>query len=160
MGAVMRFVGSMLFAAFGLVQLFIGFGGIEVMWGQGWAWAALVAAVLFRFTIPILVGIYLYTTEAWGWPWYGAVLFAMPVLALMVPGIVAGVLGALRPSRHEAAAMPTPIQRGLHSEAIFAADILDEPSPAAADLIATLDDVAKDGTCSVEPGRNRATEKP
>jgi hypothetical protein len=53
MNAVFGIAGFLAFLAFGLAQLAAGFAGIEHGLGAGWAWGALITALMFRFTLPI-----------------------------------------------------------------------------------------------------------
>lgn len=80
---------------FGLFQLVAGFAGIEHEFGRGWAWAALIA-FFFRFSLPMVYGTFVAMTDLWHLHWFWALLIAAPGLALMIPGIVAAVIGAVR----------------------------------------------------------------
>ena len=71
--------------AYGLFMLAVGTLGIEEAFGSGWATAALVFALLFRFTLPIMVGAFLWATSAWGWHWFIALIFVSPSLLIMIP---------------------------------------------------------------------------
>lgn len=84
---------------YGLVQIYAGWIGIEHHWGSGWAITALVAALVFRFSLPLTVGSFFCAMNVWGWHWLGALLFAAPGLAfmvLMIPGALASLMGNLR----------------------------------------------------------------
>src|SRR3546814_2256966 len=50
---------AILFFGFGLLQLAAGWAGIEHSFGWGWGVAAAIAALFFRFTLPIAVGAFL-----------------------------------------------------------------------------------------------------
>ena len=76
---------AILFFGFGLLQFAAGWAGIEHSFGWGWGIAAVVAAVFFRFTIPIAVGAFLCANNIWGWSWFFSLLFAAPALLFMVP---------------------------------------------------------------------------
>jgi hypothetical protein len=80
------------FICFGLLQLACGFWGIEDAAGKVWAWLSLIAAVSFRFTIPITVGVFLCATNVFHWDWWWAALFAAPGLIFIVPGILVSIL--------------------------------------------------------------------
>jgi len=87
---------AILFFGFGLLQLAAGWAGIEDSFGWGWGIAAVVAAVFFRFTIPITVGAFLCAKNIWDWHWVFALLFALPGLLFMIPAFFASLLGAVR----------------------------------------------------------------
>jgi hypothetical protein len=80
------------FVIYGLSQMYAGFVGIESYADNGWAYAALAAALFARFTLPLTVGCYYAAEHVWGWHWSLALLFAAPGLAfnlLMLPGLAA-----------------------------------------------------------------------
>ena len=80
------------FVIYGLSQMYAGFVGIETYAGIGWAYAALGAALVARFTLPLTVGCFYAAEHVWGWHWSLALLFAAPGLAfnlLMLPGVAA-----------------------------------------------------------------------
>lgn len=83
------------FVIYGLSQMYAGFVGIESYAGNGYAYAALAAALFARFTLPLTVGCYYAAEHVWGWHWSLALLFAAPGLAfnlLMLPGLAANAL--------------------------------------------------------------------
>lgn len=86
--------GIILFFAFGAFQLVIGYMGIEDTIGTGWAIAALVCALAFRFTLPIVVGVYFGVVEVLEWHWLLGLLIAAPGILFMIPSIA---LVALEP---------------------------------------------------------------
>lgn len=91
--------GGLLFLAFmgfGLLQLGAGWAGIEDAWGWGWGLAAVIAALAFRFTIPIVLGAFICANNLWEWHWFFALLFALPGLLFMIPALFASALGALK----------------------------------------------------------------
>lgn len=77
---------------FGIAQLVAGFAGIEGGIGVIWAWIALIAALMFRFTLPITIGAFFGAMNVWGWHWALAALFAAPGLAFIIPGALVSVL--------------------------------------------------------------------
>ena len=87
------------FFAFGLFQMFVGYKGIALGLGSGWAWGAVFAAVVLRFTLPITIGAFYGAMHLWGWHWYWAALFAAPGLLYMVPGMVALLVSFLGDKR-------------------------------------------------------------
>lgn len=87
---------AILMMAFGLLQIGAGWLGIAHSFGSGWAVAAVVAAIFFRFTIPIVVGAFLCAKNIWDWHWILAALFAAPGLLFMVPAVFASIIGAVK----------------------------------------------------------------
>lgn len=96
MSTVLGIVGFLAFMAFGIVQLAAGFAGIEHGLGSFWAWAALIAAVPFRFTLPITIGAFFGAMNVWGWHWALAALFAAPGLLLVIPGVLASLFSLVK----------------------------------------------------------------
>ncbi len=88
-----------LFVVYGVAQIYAGFLGIEHHLGAIWAWLAIVASLLFRFTLPITVGAFFGAMNVWGWPWPLAAVFAAPGLLLIIPGAMAAILAVARGQR-------------------------------------------------------------
>lgn len=79
---------------YGIAQIWAGYIGIDHHLGAGWAIGAVVVTFLFRFSLPITIGSFFGAMNVWGWPWYGALIFAAPGLAfmaLMIPGALASL---------------------------------------------------------------------
>jgi len=87
---------AILVSGFGLIQMGAGWAGIESSFGWGWGVAAMVAAIFFRFTIPIAVGAFLCAKNIWDWHWFFAVLFAAPALLFMIPAFFASLLQSVK----------------------------------------------------------------
>lgn len=85
--------------AFGIAQLSIGFLGIEHHLGSLWAWLSLGAAVLFKFTLPVTIGVFFGAMNILGWHWFFALIFALPGLLVMVPGVFATILSLVMDQR-------------------------------------------------------------
>lgn len=84
-----------LITVYGLAQLRAGFVGIDHHLGTNWAWCAVAAAFIFRFSLRITIGSFFGAMNVWGWHWAGAFAFAAPGLAfmaLMIPGALASAL--------------------------------------------------------------------
>jgi hypothetical protein len=91
--------GMILFLGYGAAQIYAGYIGIHHHLGTGWAVAALVAAIGFRFSLPLTIGSFFGAMNVWGWHWLGAFVFAAPGLAfmaLMIPGALASVIGKFK----------------------------------------------------------------
>lgn len=91
--------GAILMLLYGAAQIYAGALGISHELGHWWAFAALVAAFMFRFTLPITIGSFFGAMNIWGWHWIWALLFAAPGLAfmaLMIPGALAAVVQKFR----------------------------------------------------------------
>ena len=84
------------FLAFGLFQLGAGWAGLEHEWGWGWGLAAVILALVFRFTLPIVVGCFLCAYNIWGWNWFFSAVFAVPGLAFMIPALLADIVTAVK----------------------------------------------------------------
>ena len=85
---------QIVFLAYGIVQIYAGYLGIDYHLGGFWAGAALIAAFLIRLTLPITIGAFFCALDVWGWHWLWALLCAAPGLAfmaLMIPGMLAKV---------------------------------------------------------------------
>lgn len=96
MGASLGVIGFVAFMAFGIAQLVAGFVGIEHELGLIWSWVALIAAIVFRFTLPITVGAFFGAMEVWDWHWTLAALFAAPGLLFLIPGVLVSVFSAVK----------------------------------------------------------------
>ncbi|CAM4092108.1 hypothetical protein BOTU111921_11320 [Bordetella tumbae] len=96
MRALVPLIGFLAFTAYGIAQLVAGYIGIEYHLGVGWAWAALTVGLVFRFTLPVTIGAFFGAMDVWHWHWVMALVFAAPGLALIVPGVIAAVIGSFR----------------------------------------------------------------
>jgi hypothetical protein len=89
-------LGFIVFVAVALAQLGVGFAGIQDGIGTGWAYAALILAFVFRFTVPITIGAFFGAMNVLGWHWLFALLFAAPGLFLIVPGFFASIFSLVK----------------------------------------------------------------
>jgi hypothetical protein len=78
--------------AYGIAQFAVGYMGIEDMFGVGWATAALIGSLLFRFTLPITIGAFFGATEVLGWHWALALIFTAPGLLFIIPAVATSLL--------------------------------------------------------------------
>lgn len=86
----------LLFILYGVAQLVVGYIGIQIELGTGWAIAAMVGALMFRFTLPITIGSFFGAMSLWHVHWVVAALFAAPGLAFSVPAVAATFLESFR----------------------------------------------------------------
>ena len=88
-------LGGILFLIVGIVQIYVGFIGIEYHLGSGFAFGALVIGFFFRIMFPLTIGTFFGALDVWGWPWYGALAFAAPGLLFIVPALVTSAISTL-----------------------------------------------------------------
>ena len=86
---------GVIFLLIGLVQIFVGYLGIEYHLGGGWAIGLVIASIFFRITFPLTIGTFFGALDVLGWPWYGALILTLPGVLLMVPGAIAMGLAGL-----------------------------------------------------------------
>lgn len=89
-------IGAIGFFILGIAQLFAGYAGISHGLGTVWAIAGLVAALVFRFTLPMTIGSFFGAMNVWGWNWFASALFALPGLVFVIPGVLAGMISSVR----------------------------------------------------------------
>lgn len=84
------------FLAFGGFQVYAAAIGLDAAIGAFWAGVAIVAAFVLRTSLPIMIGAFLCAKNIWEWHWMGAVLFAAPSLAFIIPSMAADLIGRMR----------------------------------------------------------------
>ena len=89
------------FLLVGIVQIFVGYIGIEYHLGTGFAIGALALGFLFRVMLPLTIGTFFGAMNVWGWPWYGAAALAAPGLMFMLPALITGAVGTLLTSKKQ-----------------------------------------------------------
>lgn len=89
-------VGFLLFLAYSIAQVVAGYVGIDFYLGAAWAVIAIIAAFMFRFTLPITIGAFFGAMDVWGWHWALAALFAAPGLAFIIPGVILSIIEDVR----------------------------------------------------------------
>lgn len=92
----MQAIGCLVFAVYGLAQLAAAWLGLDFYVGAFWAGAILVGCLWLQFPLPLTIASYFGASEVWGWPWYGAILFAAPGLLLAIPVLLNGVIDMMR----------------------------------------------------------------
>ncbi len=88
-------LGGIIFLLVGVVQIFVGYIGIEHHLGAGFAIGALVLGFVFRIMFPLTIGTFFGALDVWGWPWYGALALAAPGLLFIVPALVTAAISSL-----------------------------------------------------------------
>lgn len=86
---------------YGLVMLGAGWAGIDDAAGSLWAFLALFAATMFRFTLPITIGAFLAAVNLWEWHWFFALIFVAPGLLFMVPGLLVALVMAYQEKKQK-----------------------------------------------------------
>ena len=99
MGSVLTWLGGGLgvifFLLVGIIQIIVGYLGIEYHLGSGWAIGCIIASFLFRISFPLTIGTFFGALDVLGWPWYGAALFTLPGLIFIIPGAVGIALAGI-----------------------------------------------------------------
>lgn len=85
----------LIFILFGLCQLILGYLGIEHHLGLFWGLLAIICATMFRFTLPITIGVFFGVTDVLEWHWIFGLLIALPSLIFMAPAIVIDITEAI-----------------------------------------------------------------
>ena len=93
--AALGFLGGVLFLLVGLIQIYVGFIGLEHHFGEVAAFIAVFLAFFLRIMFPLTIGTFLGAMNVWGWPWYGAAALAAPGLLFIVPALVTTAIGSL-----------------------------------------------------------------
>jgi len=88
-------LGGILFLLVGIVQIYVGYIGIEHHLGAGFAIGALAIGFVFRIMLPLTIGTFFGALDVWGWPWYGALALAAPGLLFIVPALVTAAISTL-----------------------------------------------------------------
>tara|TARA_B100001057_G_scaffold488706_1_gene573622 strand:- start:652 stop:1095 length:444 start_codon:yes stop_codon:yes gene_type:complete len=88
-------LGGILFLIVGIIQIYVGYIGIEYHLGAGFAIGALFIGFFFRIMLPLTIGTFFGALDVWGWPWYAALAFAAPGLLFIVPALVTTAIGSL-----------------------------------------------------------------
>jgi len=94
LNAALGLLGIVIVLIYGITQIVAGCTGIKHALGGGWMIAAIIA-FFCGFSLPMTVGSFFGAMNVWGWPWYGALVFALPGLAYMlvlIPGFLSDLL--------------------------------------------------------------------
>ena len=88
-------VGVIFFLAVGVIQIIVGYLGIEYHLGSGWAVGAVILSLLLRISFPLTIGTFFGALNVLEWHWFGALLLTLPGLIFMVPGAIGIALAGL-----------------------------------------------------------------
>ena len=80
------------FIIFGILQIWLGYVGIDWHFGELWALGAVAVAFIFRITLPLTIGTYFGAVDVMGWDWYVGLSIAAPGLLFIVPSMVMAAL--------------------------------------------------------------------
>lgn len=95
MAAALGIFYGILLLVIGVVQIGVGFMGIEYHLGALWAWVAIGVGFALRIMLPLTIGTFFGALDVLGWPWYGALALAAPGLLFIVPAMITAALGTL-----------------------------------------------------------------
>lgn len=84
--------GFIIFMGYGIPQIVAGYVGIGFHFCAVWAGVAIVAALMFCFTLPITIGAFFGAMDVWGWHWG----FAAPSLAFLMPGVILSIIEGVK----------------------------------------------------------------
>ncbi len=96
MQALLGIGGFILFMGYGILQIVAGYVGIDFHFGAVWSVVVIVAALMFRFTLPITIGAFFGARDVWGLHWGFAALFAAPGLAFLIPGVILSIIEGVK----------------------------------------------------------------
>lgn len=80
----------------GLLQLALGYMGLEYLIGTWAAVLGLIVALGFRVFLPMSIGSFFGAVHVPGRPWWAGVLVVLPGLVLLIPGIIATAIEMIR----------------------------------------------------------------
>ena len=83
------------FCAAALILSGIAWFGIEAAFGWEWALVGVALSALVQVNAPLVVGLYLYAHNQFGWPMPQSIAFALPALFLLTPTIARETFGFL-----------------------------------------------------------------
>ncbi len=83
------------FCVAALILSTIAWFGLEAAFGWQWALVGVAASVLVQVNAPLVVGLYLYAHNQFGWPMPQSAVFALPSIFLLLPAIARESFGFL-----------------------------------------------------------------
>jgi|TARA_X000000950_G_scaffold87498_1_gene110238 hypothetical protein len=99
--AALGVFGGILFLIVGVIQIFVGYIGIEYHLGSGFAIGALVLGFVFRIMFPLTIGTFFGALDVFGWPFLGALALAAPGLFFIVPALITSALSSFKQSKRD-----------------------------------------------------------
>jgi hypothetical protein len=85
-------IGVLLMLAYSAVYLYSGGAGIYAWGGSAWLSGCILAFVILRIAFPFTLGAFYCAAYLWGWHWSLATVWALPGLAVALPGMLAGAV--------------------------------------------------------------------
>lgn len=92
----MQAIGCVLFALYGIAQMYAAALGLEAYVGAGWAAAIFIACLFLRFTLPLTIAAFFCARDIWDWHWALALVFVAPGLLFIIPSVISGLLETAR----------------------------------------------------------------
>lgn len=92
----MGLIAVVLVLGLGLAQLFLGFMGLDYLFGLWAAFLGIALVFMFRVFLPMTIGAWFGAVEVMGWPWWAGVMIVAPGLLFIVPAMVTGLFAKLR----------------------------------------------------------------
>ena len=89
---------GIVFLIVGIIQIIVGYIGIEYHLGSGFAIGALILGFVFRIMFPLTIGTFFGALDVFGWPWFGALALAAPGLLFIVPAMITSAITSLTTS--------------------------------------------------------------
>lgn len=83
LNGVLGCAGALLFLGYGISLVVAGYVGIAHFLGHIIAVIALIAAVPFGITFPIIIGAFFGALYVWEWHWFFALVYAFPGILIM-----------------------------------------------------------------------------
>ncbi|MFM8749328.1 hypothetical protein [Rhabdaerophilum sp.] len=87
------------FLLLGVLQIYLGFVGIDYLFGVWWAWGAIGVAIFFRIMLPLTIGTYFAVVNVFHYPWYVGLIVAAPGLLFLVPAFIAEIVAFISKRR-------------------------------------------------------------
>mgnify|MGYP001196688342 CR=1 FL=1 len=99
--AALGIFGGILFLLVGIVQIFVGYIGIEYHLGAGFAVGALVLGFVFRIMFPLTIGTFFGALDVFGWHFLGALALAAPGLLFILPALITSAISSFTDNKRE-----------------------------------------------------------
>jgi hypothetical protein len=99
--AALGIFGFIILIGVSILQMSVGYMGIEHHFSSVWAWSAIAVAFVFRIMLPLTIGTYFGAVDVLGWPWYAGLALAAPGLLFMVPAAITSVIATVFDKRQD-----------------------------------------------------------